>query len=517
MDPAIRLRQALRALLVVSLLCVGLGAAFAITFWRQRSDHGDRDERVSVTLDDPALRKAAIAELIAKESGGWDTFPDAEVGRLLQPGIEPRKFENNKFSIASNELGLREKPFAIPKPKETTRVVLLGDSFVLGEGVNADDRFGAFLQTYLAKNATGTKQKIECLHFGMTCWNIVAETAFLKRTLSLVQPDLVIHLIIRNDLEDNPGARGFGRLGSFDPLHGERGEPLFQARFPAVFGKMRTEWISNGLDYESRMRFEDAASRIARLADLVVKAGGRYLMVDYYVVQLPKSKKYFAARLKPEQVCYLPTDLARQDDMKVDEIHWNRKGHELVAKALYSLIRERGLLPQLALADWPEATAVASEWLTKGEAEAAAEPTDKLPGRRKIGPAIDFSDLDDDAAAQVTGGVVPGGAVAGGLAGPYAALILAGGGAKQLRVRGHGLSRVELDGVVVDVFVEEAKVGSFTVSGGDPIDRAFALPDAIAPRTYVSVRFIASDYAYSAADLRQHVVFALERVELGDR
>jgi hypothetical protein len=520
MDPAVRLRQAWRALLVVSILCVGLAGALVIACVRARAQTGDRvdrAERIDPRADDAGVRKAAIAELISKEGGGWDTFPDPEVGRLLQPGTESRNIESEKFNVSANAEGLREKEFAMPKPADVVRVVLLGDSFVFGTGVADKERFGAFLHDFLTKNAGGTKKKIECLHFGEIGWNTVAETSFLRRTLSLVQPDLVIHLVIRNDAEDNSGTRGFGRRAHYDPLHGDRGEPLFYARFPAIFGGHRTGWINNGLDFESRMRMEDAGRRIARLADLVVRSGGRYLMVDYYVVDLPRSKQYFTKTLTPDQVCYLPSLLARQDDMKVDDMHWNRKGHELVAKALYSVVRERKLLPQLELADWPEATAVAREWLKKGEEEANGAPAEGPPPHRRIGAAIDFSALDDETIAQVTGGVVPSEKPPGALAGPYAALILACGGARHLRVKGHALQRLELDGTKVEVFVEEAKVGAFEVKGADPIDLDLALPEAVAPRKFVSVRFIANDFAYKPGDWRQHVVFALERVELASK
>jgi lysophospholipase L1-like esterase len=514
MDPVLRLRQALRALLVVSLLCVGLGGAFAVTLWRLRADGGGRDLGGNVALDDPEVRKAAIAEIVSKEISGWDTFPDAEVGRVLQPGLAGIALDAERFKVKSNGEGLREKEFVTPKPADVIRVVLLGDSFVFGTGVNEDDRFGAFLRSYLTEKAVGNKRRIECLHFGIVSWNIVAETAFLRRTLSLVQPDLVIHLIVGNDLEDNPGARGFGRLARFDPLHADRGEPLFHARFPIVFRHRRTGWIGNGFEYESRKRFEDAGSRIARLADLVVRSGGRYLMLDYYASDLPASKKYLAATLKPEQVCYLPSLLDRREDLKADEFHWNRSGHEIVAKALYSVIRERKLLPQLDCADWPEATAVAREWLGKGEEEADGAPGDAPPRRRKIGAAIDFAALDDDTAAQVTGGVVPAEKQPEALAGPYAALVLACGGARRLHVRGHGLNRVELDGTKVEVFVEEEKVGAFEVKGGGPIDLDLAVPETVAPRRFVSVRFVANDFAYCLHDWRQHVVFALARVAL---
>jgi hypothetical protein len=76
------------------------------------------------------------------------------------------------------------------------------------------------------------------------------------------------------------------------------------------------------------------------------------------------------------------------------------------------------------------------------------------------------------------------------------------------------LNRIELDGTRVEVFVDEEKVGAFEVKGGDPIDLDLAVPRTVAPRRFVSVRFVANDFAYCPNDWRQHVVFALARVAL---
>src|SRR5690349_20950267 len=103
MDPAVRLRQAWRALLVVSILCVGLAGALVIACVRARgAQPADSAERIDPRADDAGVRKAAIAELISKEGGGWDTFPDPEVGRLLQPSTESRKVESEKFIVSAN-------------------------------------------------------------------------------------------------------------------------------------------------------------------------------------------------------------------------------------------------------------------------------------------------------------------------------------------------------------------------------------------------------------------------------
>lgn len=506
MDPAARLRQAYRALLVTGVVAAGALAAAA---WLYLRGGAPAAADPNARFDDPEVRKAAIAELVARGSGGWDSFPDPEVGRLLQPNLANQRIEG--YHVSTNAFGLREAAYVLPKPTGTTRVVLLGDSFVMGHGVEAGERFGAKLAEALRARAPGAGP-IECLHVGLNTWNIVAETAFLRRQLSLLQPDLVVHVIVRNDLEDNVGARGFGAMSNFNPAHPERGDGIFQTRVPSVaFGLRENNWIAHGLDEESRARFEDAGRRIADLARRVEAAGGRYVLLDYYTGLLPASRKFIAAQLRPEQVGYLPTALIQDKRYRIaaDNAHWNPAGHELVARIAYSLVRSRKLLPGLALAEWSEADAAAAEWLGKGEAEAAEEPKfDVLPGRRRIRPALDFAALDEESAAQVTGGIQK-----GGLVGPYAAVVLQGGGAR-LKVAGRCLPRPELDGARVDVLVEAEKVGQFVVAAGQPVALDLPVPAAIAARPFVSVRFAADDWAYAGDDLRQHVVFALERVAL---
>jgi lysophospholipase L1-like esterase len=508
MDVDLRLRQTRRALLVVTVLWLGTIAGLFVR-WRGGTASAAEDSG-SNPLDDPALREAAIAKLVEAGANIWDTFPDPEVGRVLQPYMNRKDIGN--VAVVTNDLGLREKRFDRPKKQAVTRVVILGDSFVFGHAIEANDRFGAFLAEYFTKYE-GSPRPVECLCFGETCWNTIAETAYLRRCLSLVQPDLVIQLLIKNDLEDNLGARGFGTIARFDPLHGERGEPVFQQHSPADIFKKRPDvwsWIGTGLDWESRTRFEDAGRRTKELAGLVERAGGRYLLVDYYVDNLAASRRFIASQLRPEQVCYITSDLSRADEKeyKVDKVHWNRAGNELVAKAIYSVIRERGLLPKLELKDWPEATAVAKEWLGRGEEESLDEDL-SLSRKQKIAPLIEFGSLNGHTAAQITGGVD-----ADLQAGPYVSLILASGGAHKVKVAGHGLGRIELDGTTVEVWVEEAKVGSFKVEGSAPIRFEAAVPPEIAKRTYITVRLVADNFAYAPKDFRQHVVFSIERVVL---
>src|SRR5262245_52085788 len=218
------LQQAYRAILVLSALVVGLAVA-CVVLLLQRDE--PRRNAINPLLFDPEVKREAIKELVGLGKDAWDTFPDPTVARVLQPGLKLKKA--GAVEIESNEVGLRERLYAMPKNDGTTRVVILGDSFVFGNAVKAEDRLGVFLERLLADHAARPHGQVEVLHVGASSWNILAECAFLRRQLSLITPDIVIQVVVRNDLSDNPGARGFGTISSWTPRIGERGDSLILA------------------------------------------------------------------------------------------------------------------------------------------------------------------------------------------------------------------------------------------------------------------------------------------------
>jgi len=488
---------ALAALLVVGWLCFARPAVAA-------------GETENTALFDPELRRAALAELVARGAGVWDAHPDATVARLLQPNLKGRQLE--AITIDSNEWGLRERPFALPKPAGTTRVVLLGDSFVMGYGVKAEDRVGVHLEQLLREDAPQAGP-IECLHFGVNTWNVVSECAFLRRQLALAQPDLVIQIAIRNDLDDNPGARGMGALASWWPRFPERADSFLFVESPRfAFGTKENNWLLFGLDWESQSRFEEAGREIGRLARAVTAAGGRYLLFNSYSGLLATAQRQLAKELDPSQSVPFPSSFNKDDRFRnsKSDAHWNRAGHQKVALFLHDVIRTRGLLPKLPLKERPEAAAVVAELLPEAQREVERPPTLKgLLERRTISSSLDFRRIDADGAAQVHGGVVRGGLVSA-----YASMILRCEGRKKLSLAGRGLPRPELDGVTIAVFVDAKQVGTLAPKSGAPFAATFDLPADSAAKEFVSVRLQADDFAYALPDLRACQSCVLDTVEL---
>jgi hypothetical protein len=517
-------RAAHKAVIVLATLCALL--AVLCTHYRRLAERATGSSAPPAAQHAaPALaaadRDAAVAELVAAGGGLWDSHPDPLVARVLQPNLSGR--EDQGHAVLGNTAGMREREFTLPKPEGTLRVVLLGDSFIYGMGVAAEERLGVHLQRLLTEAAAAggeaggaadrARPPIEVLHLGVTSWSLLAETAFLRRQLGLLQPDLVVHHIVPNDLDDTAGVRGFGSPGRLVPAHPEQADALVSfthGRF-ALHGEARglLPW---GLDAESRARLAGTAAEVERLAAAVRAAGGRYLLlINWNAYQIVAGRTY-ATRLPPQAVAYLPWtfyDDARFRISPADE-HWNPAGHARVALYLHGLILERGLLPALALAPHAEALALARELDGAGRAEAARPDFfDKQIARQGIGPAIDASAWTADSAGQVYAGIDKDGLLA-----PRASVLLARAGGGTLHLVGRCLQRPELDGATLTVLVEGEAALRLPLAAGRAVDERVPLPAAARARPYLNVRLVADDFVYTGAGLRQCVSFQLDRLAI---
>ncbi len=504
-----RLRQAYRIVLALAGLCAGLLAV--VVYLALDRDKGP----AAAALSDPEVRRQVIAQLVAENKSIFDSHSDADVGRVMLPELSGHPLGD--ISVSTNAFGMRERPYALPKPADVVRVVILGDSMVFGYGVAADQRLGAHLETWLTERTPGFEGRVECLHLGIPSWNIQAEAAYLKRQLSDLEPDLVVHIIVPNDIDDSAGTRGFGVAASFTSQHRRRGDVRITAGFPRrVLGFRQVGFLRLGLDYESQSRYREAALRIRRLARAVEGAGGHYRLLVHYRQLLPVVRNRLTRELDPEHVIYLSPAVAdRSLTIAANDPHWNPEGHALVARIIYGLITRDQLLPRLDPPAWAEATAAADEIVGAGRRLAERDLDDRatlaIYKSPKIANRLDFTDVDAATAAQIHGGLDKQGRVS-----PYASFLLRNDGGNRLEIRGRALPHRELDGTRVQVFVDAERVGELELSAGRELELSLPLPAAAAARSYVSVRFEADDYVYQGPDLQHCVVFRLERLALID-
>ena len=492
------------------LLALLLGLALAaVAFQLARGLRETARLDVHAALRDPAVRDEVMAELIEASPGIWDSFPDPDVGRVLQaaPALDL------DARPPGNRLGLRERDYALPKPPGVQRVVLLGDSYVFGNGVAAADRLGVRLAEYLRLRAGNAEAAIECLHVGVGGWNVRAECAYLRRQLSLLEPDLVVQVLFSNDLDDTGAVRGFGAMARSSTQRPGLTDSLFAASHPFELGFTGFNLLTAGLDFESRTRYAEARAELERLARAVEASGARYLVVLQWPLHAAVAARSLLGDFREDQLGYLPASFFNDPEYRISRVdsHWSPAGHARVALFLYGLIQQRGLLPELELSPWPAASAAVEELHGAWHREAAAEhSTPRVLAPADVGRELDLDRLTESTARQVHGGIDGEGLVA-----PYAAVVLRCAGARTLVLTGHCLERPELDGTRVAVSVDEVEVGSFRLRSGEPIQLELELPtDELRRREFVSVRLASDDYVYIGDALRHCVVFRLGSLRL---
>jgi hypothetical protein len=496
-----------RLVALLASACAALLVACGLLLARVRSPALN----TQAALADPELRAELVRRLTSSSAGVWDSHNDPEVGRVLQPDLTEALATG--VLTRTNALGLRERDFALPKPAGTLRVVLLGDSFVQGFGVEAEERLGAFLERYLAEHARGWQGPIECLHVGVGGWNARAECAYLRRMLTPLAPDLVLHVLVTNDLDDQAGVRGFGALAAFAPLARERTDALVYHSYPTKFTSPRnTNYLLEAADFESRHRYEDAAREIGRLAALVRRSGGRYVAVAHWPGKSARLWRFLKETIEPKEFAVLPNRLWTDAEMilsRMDE-HWSRRGHEEVARRLFTLIRVLDLLPQLALTPWPEAE-------DPGRAE-LRKAWDAAMGKQPRGfwepPFEAVARLEPARFTELEWRHVHTGLDDEGRVSPFASFYLARKGQTTLRLRGRAFERPELAGAVLRASIEALPLGEHELVPGEPFDLRFPVPAAVKEQGGVTVRLETSDHVFAGADQQHCVSFHLDELAL---
>lgn len=110
-------------------------------------------------------------------------------------------FDEPEFnhSVSINNLGFRGKEFEEEKPKDTLRILIVGDSFTFGHGVEDNQTYSAILERMFK-----TGRKVEVVNGGYrSAFSPDSYYLFLKNSGLDLSPDLVIMgFFIWNDISD---------------------------------------------------------------------------------------------------------------------------------------------------------------------------------------------------------------------------------------------------------------------------------------------------------------------------
>jgi hypothetical protein len=125
-----------------------------------------------------------------------DKLPDPILVYKHAPGLQ-RTYQGVRVFI--NELGLRDRNLEKKQDGEL-RILLLGDSVTFGWGVPIEATFGRKLESALASMLG---RPVRTVNTGVGSYNTVQEYAVLRTYANVIEPDVVVLLYVKNDIEPN--------------------------------------------------------------------------------------------------------------------------------------------------------------------------------------------------------------------------------------------------------------------------------------------------------------------------
>lgn len=160
-----------------------------------------------------ALRSSARPRDVSRRDDGSEKprfnpyRPDGVLGYAHRPSWEAvHRTDEYDVTVRTNALGLRGGPVAAEKPPGTYRILVVGDSFAFGFGVEDEEAFPAVLERHLAP--APARARVEALNAGVAGWSADQYLLFLQTRGFAWSPDLVLLAVSEND----PGDLAWNRL-----------------------------------------------------------------------------------------------------------------------------------------------------------------------------------------------------------------------------------------------------------------------------------------------------------------
>jgi hypothetical protein len=284
---------------------------------------------------------------------GWAHRPNQQ-GPLIYPDFS--------ISVSNNSRGLRDDEYPLERTGKK-RMLVLGDSFAWGFGVELPQRFSEILE---ARHSDW-----EVINAAVSGYSTDQEYLYLKERGSAFQPDVVLLVMHENDFLGNVESEHTGYYKPCFVVNDGRLE-LTNVPVPTQKWRQRLEIFILGKTYLFQQIYlggRTALAKIAARGDPESNDGlrqrqrqitPRLIQALSELCQEKRSKLVIASyALDPEQiecvksVCasqtipFLPLDpalvSARQRFTFPNNPHWNATGHRIAADAIDAFLRQQGI------------------------------------------------------------------------------------------------------------------------------------------------------------------------------
>ena len=128
--------------------------------------------------------------------------PDPDVGHIYYPNVQQVLQEREWRQMwRSNSQGVRANRDYGPKPSDTYRILVIGDSFTVGDQVRLEQTYPGVLQQRF--DARFGDRRVEVINAGYPGYGTANEARWLQKFGQSFEPNLVILGMTPNDLGEN--------------------------------------------------------------------------------------------------------------------------------------------------------------------------------------------------------------------------------------------------------------------------------------------------------------------------
>jgi len=307
---------------------------------------------------------------------------DSLLGWAHEPG-QKGIFETPQFHIVVriNEKGLRDRPHSYERQNDIGRILVLGDSFAWGYGVEESERFSQLLEKSL---------DVEVINAGVSGYSTDQELLWYKNEGIKYETDLVILVLAGNDVGDNdqqlvntiyykprfvlengqlipkgypiPKTSLQGRLVYSVSQRSALAYFLVRRYFDllSLYSKIKvnsdhTNSLASATNVE-REPFKLTIALIDEMRKIAESRKAKFVIVTtnrWWNSPARETYQDFINALRTEGFLVLDVESMPGFDPEVmlipDDGHWNQAGHEFVAEKIKALIETHRLLSQPSL------------------------------------------------------------------------------------------------------------------------------------------------------------------------
>ncbi|MCA8963297.1 MAG: hypothetical protein H6838_12555 [Planctomycetes bacterium] len=371
-DPAIlraNKRTLLRVVAVLTGMVVALAAACGYLLVRGATGDGE-----------PVILPTQKGDFADKEI--FTPVPDPGLDFVFYPGMRNDPSWRTQVPLSTNWSGMRDPRELTPKAEGVFRVILLGDSMVAAQAAPYEDGVAPQLEKLLGQSAVkpAGKTRFEVFPIAVPGWNLFASVRFAVHNLHVLQPDLAVLCLNRNDMDSGSGFVVGHTLVSIYDAQLLRGHSHASLASPHYF--LRGDagcWglVASDLIPESRRRFEMAGVEVGDLVQRLDGIGAKFVCYLYDDYLAPGLSRTLPQTIDRRDVLLGPKEVTENNLLPADG-HPDRVGHGFLAKVLAAHFDARGLLAIPGLTDVPGFATVATHPVD-GSATRATFAVDEIP------------------------------------------------------------------------------------------------------------------------------------------